>query len=201
VSHNITSYLKMFGQKSYALFLFIFILFLFFCNFDAYRKNKIPLLHKVVLHYKIIPACNTWNSWIVPTVIHHLHAPLKSRTSFYARKVQIFSTFIRYSTLLTKGILKRKWSLLRPKTKFFVSYLTAKPFHCSWNCILPFVWPQPNMCIADEIDCSFVCVYCEFEYRTFISSYNGNETSWKKCDVSLCILGCFRESHTNARFS
>jgi hypothetical protein len=170
VSHNITSYLKMFRQ-SYALFLLIFYFILFcFCNFDAYCKNENPLLHKVVLHYKIIPACNTWHSWIVATVINQLHAPLKSRTCFYAPKVQIFSTFIRYSTLLTKEILKWKWSLWRPKTKFFVSYLTAKPFHCSWKCILPFVCLQPNTCIAAEIDCSFVCVYCEFEYCTFISS-------------------------------
>jgi hypothetical protein len=27
-------------------------------NFDLYCKNGLPLLHKVFLRYKIIPACN-----------------------------------------------------------------------------------------------------------------------------------------------
>jgi hypothetical protein len=65
--------------------------------------------------------------------------------------------------------------------KFFVSYISPKPFHCSCKKILPFLWSQPNACIVAEIRSafSFLRVHSEFKYHSFISSYNGNETRFE----------------------
>jgi hypothetical protein len=115
--------------------------FLFFCNFDAYGKNEFPLLHKMVLHHKLSPACNTWHSWIVPTVINHFHAPLNFRICFEARKDQILSIFVRYSTLLTKRILKWNYSLLKPKIEFFVALCMAATEH------LHRIWDRLQFCV------------------------------------------------------
>jgi hypothetical protein len=61
---------------------------------------------------------------------------------------------------------------------FIASYLTAKPCHCSCKKILPFLRLQPNICIAAELQSvfGFLWVYSEFEYFSFILSYDGNET-------------------------
>jgi hypothetical protein len=54
------------------------------------------------LHYKIIPACNTWHTSIVSGVIKQLET-LQFRVWFSTHKGPIFATIFRYMTLLTKG--------------------------------------------------------------------------------------------------
>jgi hypothetical protein len=68
VSHIITQDLKIFRQKWCTLFSLLSF------NFDLYCKNGLPLLHKVVLHYKIIPACNIWHIFIFSGAIKQLEA-------------------------------------------------------------------------------------------------------------------------------
>jgi hypothetical protein len=53
VSHIRTEDLKMFIQKRIHYFQF------FSFNFDAYCKFGFPVLHRVILHYKFFPVCNT----------------------------------------------------------------------------------------------------------------------------------------------
>jgi hypothetical protein len=96
--------LKIFKQENYAFF----FLFFFFCFYNLIRtvQKSVPFLHKVVLHYKIIAACNTWHSSAVSGVIKHLTA---LKMYFAPCKVHIFVTLFSYSTLLTRGIEKWKY--------------------------------------------------------------------------------------------
>jgi hypothetical protein len=91
--------LKIFKQKRYAL------LFCFYNSIHTVQKS-VPLLHKVVLHYKIIAAFNTWHSSAVSGVIKHLAGP---KVYFSPCKIHIFVTPFSYLTLLTRGIEKWKY--------------------------------------------------------------------------------------------
>jgi hypothetical protein len=153
--------------------------------------KSFPLLHKVVLHYKIIPSCNTWHTSIASGVIKQLVTP-KTLLCYFARKVHIFATFFRYSPCCLGGQKTESVEIQeRLERKFFVLYISAKPFHCNCKKILPVLWSQPNACIVAEIQgaFSFLWVHSEFEYCSFISSYNGNEMSfgrwwnWKAAEV------------------
>jgi hypothetical protein len=173
---------------------------LFFFNFDAYCKNMFPLLHKVVHHYKIIPAYNTWHSWIVPTVRNQLCAPLKCRTCFYAPKVQSFlhSSDIRLHWL--KGFWSESSLSWNQRQNSLFCTSLPNPSIAAGSAYCPLY--GRNQTLASHLrEIAVFYVYCEFEYCTFISSYHGNETSCKKWDVGLSILGCFGECHTKARFS
>jgi hypothetical protein len=63
----------MFRQKSYILI------------FMGAVQKLLLLLHKVVLHYKIIPACNTWHTSTVSDVIKQLKT-LTTKVCFSACK-------------------------------------------------------------------------------------------------------------------
>jgi hypothetical protein len=80
---------------------------------------------------------------------------------------------------LTKGEIPESMAFQkRLEGIFLVSYFRAKPFHCSCKRILPFLQSQTNVCIVAEIQSafSFLLIHNEFEYCSFISLYNGNET-------------------------
>jgi hypothetical protein len=140
-------------------------------------QKILPLLHRVVLHYKIISDHNTWHTSAVPGVENSWK---HSEICFSAWKFQIFAALFRYSTLSSKGIEKWKYENERLERKFFVSYISAESFHCRCKSILPFLWSRPNTCIVAGVKSafSFLWVHSEFEYRSFISSYDGNETSF-----------------------
>jgi hypothetical protein len=118
-------------------------------------QKSFPLLHKVVLHYKIISSCNIWHTSAVSGVLKH-REPLKTLFYYSVCKVHIFATLFRYSTLLTTGTEKWKYGNSgKTGEKFFVLYINAMPFHCSCKKMLPFLWLQPNACIVAEIHSAF----------------------------------------------
>jgi hypothetical protein len=150
-----------------------------------------PLLHKVVLHYKIVPACNTWHNPAVSGVIKQLET-LKPVFCFSALKVQIFAALFRYSTLLTKGREKWKFGNLRETRETIICFV----YQCQ---VLSLRLQEKNAlsvaatkaCIVTEIESafSFPQAHSEFEHCSFISSYNSNETSfgrwwnWKAAEL------------------
>jgi hypothetical protein len=60
------------------------------------------ILHKVVLHYKIIPACNTWNTSAVSGVLKQ-EETLTTKVYFSACKVHIFARFSDIQLCWLKG--------------------------------------------------------------------------------------------------
>jgi hypothetical protein len=154
------------------------ILFFFFGNFDAYCTKEFLPRHKV--HYKIIPSCNTWHTWAVSGVIKYLE-PLKTLSYYSVCKIHILATLFSYLTPLTRRIEKWKYGNSREtgeKILCSIHQSQALPLHC------PFYG-----CIITKIQSafSFLWVHSKFKYRSFISSYSGNETSfglnWKAAKV------------------
>ena len=90
LSHIITEDLKFFIQIILHFQFFVF-------NFDEYCKNDFPVLHRVVLHYKFISVCNTWQILAVPDVIKQMEA-IKSFGLLLA-----LLTLFGFSNLLTEG--------------------------------------------------------------------------------------------------
>jgi hypothetical protein len=184
------------------------------CNFDAYVQMSFPLLHGVILIYKIIPSYKTWHNFAISGVVKHLET-IKRLFYYSVCKIHIFATLLSYLTLLTRGAESESMGIQeRPERGSFVSYMSPTVFHCSCKKIFPFLWLLPNACIIAEIQSAFSILWVpsEFKHRSFISSYNGNETSfgrwrnWKsaKCktrDVELCFLGCFKKYQTKVRLS
>jgi hypothetical protein len=143
----------------------------------VYRKNSLLLLHIVVLHYKIITACNTWHIFAFSGAMKQLEE-IKSFGSLLASFTSLlYSSDVRVFWLKDRKVKARQFRK-GLEGKFFVPYFSAKPFHCSCKRILPFLWSQPNTCTVAEIQSafSFLQVYSEFEYCSFILSYNGSET-------------------------
>jgi hypothetical protein len=68
----------------------------------------------------------------------------------------------------------------RLEGKFFVSYISAKPFYYSCKRIMPLLGSQTHSSIVAEIQIatSFLWVYSEVKYHIFISSYSANELSF-----------------------
>jgi hypothetical protein len=140
MSHIVMQGLKIFKQKSYALFFYII------CTV----QKSIPLLHKVVLHYKITAASNTWHSLAVSGVIKHLEA-IKM---YFSHKIHVFIMAFSYSTLLIRGIEKWKYG----NWKFLLLYMNAKPIAAGAGRHLD------TVCIQFSVWC-----HSEFEYHSFIS--------------------------------
>lgn len=132
----------------------------------------------VVLHYKIIPAYKIWHTYTVSGVIKQVETQT-TEVCFSDCNFEISATLSRYSSLLTKG--KEKWkygnSRERLERKFFVLYNSPWLFHWSCKIIISFLWSQSKACIKIE-----------------------KQLNCKKCVVGLCILRCFEEYHTKARF-
>jgi hypothetical protein len=143
-------------------------------------QKSFPLLYKVVLHYKIIATCNTSHNSTVSSVIKQLGT----------LKEFFISLLVRFRSLLHSSDIWLHWLeglksgsmgiQERLGRNFFLSYICPKPFYCSWHRIPSFLWSQPNDCTIAEIQsaCSFLWIHSEFEYHSFISSYNGYETSF-----------------------
>jgi hypothetical protein len=68
-------------------------------------QKSSTLLYKEILNYKIIPPCNTWHTSAISGVVKQLER-LKTLFYYSARKVHIFATLFRHSTLLIRGIEK-----------------------------------------------------------------------------------------------
>jgi hypothetical protein len=94
----------------------------------------------------------------------------------YSSDIRVF--WLKDRKLLTKGQKSESMAVQgRLQGKFFVPFLSAKPFHCH------FLKSQTNTCIIAEIQraFSFLWVHGEFKYFSFISSWKGNDTlfgSW-----------------------
>jgi hypothetical protein len=80
---------------------------LIYCFVDLMQtvQKSSPFIHKVTLHYRIIPPCNIWHTFAVSGVVKQLET-LKTFFCFSAREVHIFLKHLRYSTLVTRGIKK-----------------------------------------------------------------------------------------------
>jgi hypothetical protein len=67
----------------------------------------------------------------------------------------------------------------RLERKCFVSYVSAKTFHCNCKGIMPFLWSQPNAYIILEIQSG--TVFCEFivNLNILISFYH--TMAMKRC--------------------
>jgi hypothetical protein len=142
VSHIITQDLKIFRQKWYTLFS------LFSFNFDSYRKNGLPLLHKVVLHYKIIPACNIWHIFVFSGAIKQLEA-IKPFDSLLA----CFKSLLHPTDFQIFWLKDRKM-----KAWLFKKRLSEKfddpCFHCNCKRLLPYLW-QHSSILADIVHSVF----------------------------------------------
>jgi hypothetical protein len=145
-------------------------------------QKYFPLLHKVVLHYNFTPSFNTWHTPAVSGVVKHLE-PLK--TLFY------FFLFVKFTFLLHSSVIRlltrrtEKWKCGNSREtegKIICFVLKSHDLPLSLKEILNFLWSQTNVCIVAEIQnaFSFLWVRTEFAYRSIISSYSRNETSFGK---------------------
>jgi hypothetical protein len=148
--------LEIFNQKK--LYSFLFLSFLFY----AYSTKSFPLLHKVDLHYKIIPSCNNWHTSAVSGVIKHLEW-LKTLL------LLLHSSDVRLSWL--QGWKSKSIGIkVRLERKFcFVHQGQALPLQLQENIVVSMVTTKR---IVPEIQSalSFSWVHSEFEYCSFTSS-------------------------------
>jgi hypothetical protein len=120
MSHIITQDLKIFSQKWYTLFSLLSL------NFDSYCKNGLPLLHKVVLHYKIIPACNIWHIFIFSGATEHLEAIKPFGSLVASFKSLLYPTDFRIFWLKDRKM--KAWLFKnRLKKQFNGPFFSAKP--------------------------------------------------------------------------
>jgi hypothetical protein len=149
VLHIITQDLKIFRQKCYTLFSLLSF------NFELYCTNGLPLLHKVVLHYQIIPACNISHFRILWC---HKTAGSNETIWFSAGKFQIFVTPYRFSNILPEG-QKNESMTIQEKAKgnnLTVRASVRSPFHCNCKRLLPYLWQHTNSSIFADIE-STIC--------------------------------------------
>jgi hypothetical protein len=130
-------------------------------------QHCFPLLHRVVLHYKIIPAHNTWNIFAFSGAINQPEA--KS----YGFPLANFTSLLHSSDIRVFWLKDRKVKALQFKEGYsvFVPFFSASA-SLSWERTLPFLKSQTNTCIVAAIQSalSFLWVHGEFEYCSFISS-------------------------------
>jgi hypothetical protein len=100
-------------------------------------------------------------------IINHSCTYIRSELCLSWNKIQIFAAFFGYLTVLIKN---------SPRDTVFFRMITAKPFHCSWERIFPFVRLQPNTCIVAVIQWAHDFLYClpGISY-CFISSYSAEK--------------------------
>jgi hypothetical protein len=138
----------------------------------------------VVLHYKVTPACITWNIFAFYGAITELEA-IKSFGSLLenfpsllhpsdipVRKLKTFAFQERYTGNIHCSLIQC------PALPCPALPCPVLPCHCSCKRILPFLWLHTNAFNVAEIQSafSFLSVHSEFECRSFILSYNGSES-------------------------
>jgi hypothetical protein len=148
-------------------------------------QKSFPLLHKVVLHYQIIPSCNTWHISAVSIVLKHLE-PLKALFYYSLFKIRVFATLFSYFTLLTRRIEKWKYG----KENSLFSKLVPNPSIAAARKYCPFFGRKQTLASYQRYRVH--SVFCEFTVNSniyLISSHSGNETSfgrrwnWKAAEV------------------